>query len=308
MCPCNNARGPQIFANISRCPHTCVVVNENEQRVWITGAGGLIGNYLLQTAPKGVRAIGITRKQVDLTDFAATRNAFEQQKPAMVFHCAAISKSPVCQANPALARKVNVEVTAVLAELAADIPFAFFSTDLVFDGRKGSYDESAEVNPLSIYAETKVAAEKIVLANPKHAVIRTSLNGGTSPTGDRGFNEEMRIAWEQGRTLNLFADEFRSPIPAIVTARAAWELATNNHSGFFHLAGAEKLSRWQIGELLAARWPQLNPKIQQGSLKDYQGAPRSPDTSLDCSKVQKLLSFPLPGLSRWLSENPTEIF
>ena len=262
----------------------------------------------MQTAPPTVRAIGITRKEVDLTDLVATRRAFEEQKPTAVIHCAALSRSQDCQANPALARKVNVDATALLAELAAEIPFVLFSTDLVFDGRKGNYDELAEVNPLSVYAETKAAAEKIVLANSKHTVIRTSLNGGTSPAGNRGFNEEMRRAWEQGRTLNLFADEFRSPIPAIVTARAVWDLVLQNRAGLFHIAGAERLSRAQIGEALAVRWPQLNPKFQRGSLKDYQGAPRSPDTSLNCAKAQKLLSFPLPGLTQWLVENPKEHF
>lgn len=286
-------------------------MHTERQPIWITGAHGLIGNYLVQTAANYApdqHVIGLTREQVDLSDFSAMRNLFQEQQPKLVIHCAALSKSPACQANPGLAYRLNVELTAQLAELAAEIPFFFFSTDLVFDGSRGNYDESAAVNPLSIYAETKAAAEKIVLTNAKHTVIRTSLNGGTSPSGDRGFNEEMRRAWKEGKTLNLFTDEFRSPIPAIVTARAVWELAAQNKPGLYHLAGSEKLSRWQIGELLAGRWPQFNPKIQPGSLKDYQGAPRSPDTSLNCAKIQKLLSFPLPSLTTWLSENPDEVF
>jgi dTDP-4-dehydrorhamnose reductase len=130
-------------------------------------------------------------------------------------------------------------VTRVLAEFAADIPFLFFSSDLVFDGRKGNYDETAAVNPLSVYAQTKVEAEKIVLANPKHTVVRTSLNGGLSLKGDRGFNEQTRKAWESGKTLTLFTDEFRCPISAAVTARAMWELAGRNQPGLYHLAGSE---------------------------------------------------------------------
>jgi dTDP-4-dehydrorhamnose reductase len=74
------------------------------------------------------------------------------------------------------------------------------------------------------------------------------------------------------------------------------------------VAGAERLSRWQIGQLIAARWPQLNPQIEPESLVTYNGAPRSPDTSLNSSKAQRLLSFPLPGLTRWLGERPDEVF
>src|SRR5207237_8218351 len=134
--------------------------------------------------------------------------------------------------------------------------------------------------------ETKIVAEQAVLSNPRHTVIRTSLNGGVSPTGDRGFNEEMRRAWQSDKKLRLFVDEFRSPIPAEVTTRAVWELLAGGRSGSYHLGGSEKLSRWQIGELIARRWPQLNPKIEQASLKEYTGAPRAPDTSLDCSQIQ----------------------
>lgn len=278
---------------------------------WITGAGGLIGNYLVQTAPQFAprwSAQGLTRASLDLLDVDAVRQTFSQQRPKLVLHCAAMSRSPDCQANPQLARRINVDATAVLAELARDIPFVFFSSDLVFDGRAGNYDEAATVNPLSVYAETKVAAENIVLANPRHTVIRTSLNGGTSSTGDRGFNEQMRQAWQAGQTLKLFTDEFRCPIPAVVTAQAIWELVNNGATGLFHIAGAERLSRVQMGCLIAARWPQLNPKIEANSRKEYQGAPRPADTSLNCAKAQKLLSFPLPGLTSWLRERPNELF
>ena len=278
---------------------------------WITGTGGLIGNCLARSAPRyapQADVVALTRERLDLSTAPAVRAEFRRQPPQLVIHCAALSKSPDCEANPALARKINVEVTVQLAELAADIPFFFLSSDLVFDGRTGNYDEGTPVHPLSVYGETKAAAEQVVLGNPKHTVLRLSLNGGTSPSGDRGFNEQMRRAWQAGQTLRLFTDEYRSPIHAEVTARAIWELAERGTSGLYHLCGSERLSRWEIGQLIASRWPQLQPRIQAGSLKEYQGAPRAPDTSLNCAKVQRLLSFPLPGLTEWLSAHPEEAF
>jgi dTDP-4-dehydrorhamnose reductase len=278
---------------------------------WITGANGLIGHQVCVAAAAYSRdwmVRPLTRPELDLTDFAAVKRLFQRELPGLVIHCAALSKSTACQADPQLARQINVDVTECLTDLAAEIPFFFLSSDLVFDGQKGNYDETAAVNPLSVYGETKVAAERIVLANPKHTVIRTSLNGGVSSTGDRGFNEEMRLAWQEGRTLNLFTDEFRSPIPASATARAIWYLASREKPGLYHVAGSQRLSRAEIGELLAARWPRLHPKIQPGSLRDYHGAPRAPDTSLNSSKAQALLTFPLPGLGSWLAAHPEEIF
>ncbi|HWC61824.1 MAG TPA: SDR family oxidoreductase [Verrucomicrobiae bacterium] len=275
----------------------------NERPVWITGAGGLIGNYLVETAPRFAasrRVHGLTRADLDLENFAAVREAFKKDSPGMVIHCAALANTPACEKNPALARKLNVDVTSVLAELAKDIPLFFFSTDLVFDGLAGNYDETAAVNPLSAYAKTKVEAERIALANPKHTVVRTSLNFGKSPTGNRAFNEQMRSAVERGETLQLFTDEYRCPIPAEITARAVWELAGQDKPGLYHLTGSERLSRWEIGRLLAESWAPLKVKMEAGSIRDFRGLPRSPDTSLNCEKIQKLLSFPLPGFGEWI--------
>jgi dTDP-4-dehydrorhamnose reductase len=279
--------------------------------VWITGAGGLIGHWLMRTAAKGApgsHVLGLTRGELELTDSAAVKRRFQQDQPSLIIHCAALSRSTDCQSNPALARRINVEVTVRLAEIAADIPFIFFSTDLVFDGRTGNYDETAPVNPLSVYAETKVAAEQVVLSNPRHSVVRTSINGGPSPSGNRGFNEQLRAAWKAGETLRLYTDEFRSPIAAVETARAVWGLAARNQPGLYHVAGSERLSRWDIGVLLARRWPQLHPKFEAATLKEYAGAPRSPDTSLNCAKVQRLLAFALPGLTEWLAAHGKEEF
>lgn len=194
---------------------------------WITGAGGLIGSQIVRAVPTQWAALGLTRADFDLTDFDAVRGAFERDRPQLVIHCAAMSKTGACESSPELARLNNVEVTRVLCELAADIPLIFFSTDLVFDGARGNYTEQDTPNPLNIYARTKLDAEQIVLANSGHTVVRTSLNAGATARGD-AFNEQWRAAWRRGEVLPLFTDEFRCPIAAKVTARAVWELAASN--------------------------------------------------------------------------------
>lgn len=283
----------------------------HREPAWITGAGGLIGNYFVQTALKSAprwRVRELTREQLDLLDFAAVRREFQKDRPQLVIHCAAIPSVVGAKANPELTRRLNVEAAKCLAELAADIQFVFLSTDLVFDGRKGNYVETDAPNPITLYGESKVAAEEIILKNPRHLVIRTSINGGISRQGNRGFNEQLWLAWRSGEMMTLFTDEYRSPIFAGETARATWELVEKQRAGIYHVTGAEKLSRWQIGQLLVQHRPELKMKIKPGSVKDYPGPERAPDTSLDISKAQKILSRPLPGLGEWLAANPNEPF
>ncbi len=290
------------------------LVNESDTRsLWITGAGGLIGNCLADQSAlhsRIWRTHAWTRADLDLTDHQAVDNAYKKTRPSLIIHCAAISKSTACDANPPMARQVNVESTRVLCEIAGETPVWFLSTDLVFDGKSGGYAENAAVNPLTFYGQTKVEAERHVLRHPRNAVFRLSLNGGRSPTGDRGFNEEFRRSVESGKTMNLFVDEFRCPASADMTATALWKLAALDQlpHGIFHLCGGDRLSRYQIGRLLLRRWGLDESILQSGSILGYQGPPRSPDTSMTCARVETLLNNPMPGLKAWLDGNPEAPF
>lgn len=273
--------------------------------VVVTGAGGLIGSYLVGSAVRWMpdwEVVGLTRYDLDLTDRSAVKEMWQRLQPGAIVHCGAISKALACDHDPELARRVNVEATGHLSDLAsaAGARLVFLSTDHVFDGHQGFYRETDPVSPLTVYGETKVAAERVVLAHKQHLVLRTSLNAGLSPTGDRSFVEELILAWRARRSLTLFTDEFRCPIPATVTARAIWELIRTAPGGLYHLAGRERLSRWELGQFIASLYPELEASLMPGTLRDYVGPRRSPDLSLNCDKVQRCLSFELPRFQAWL--------
>ncbi|MGZ8919876.1 MAG: sugar nucleotide-binding protein [Limisphaerales bacterium] len=106
---------------------------------WITGAGGLIGSELVKTAPQfAPRYIprGLGRKELDLLDFEAVSALFRVERPALIIHCAALSQFTTCEAHPTFAKRANIEMTERLLALGSEIPFVFFSTDLIFDGTK----------------------------------------------------------------------------------------------------------------------------------------------------------------------------
>lgn len=275
---------------------------------WVTGAGGLIGSYLVRTAPRWApswETRRLTRQDLDVTDERAVRRLWRDRPPALVIHCAALSRTAACEGDPALAKRLNVGTTALLAELAADRPYVFFSSDQVFDGKKGWYVEADDINPVNVYGATKAAAELIVVKNPRHTVIRVALTAGTSPTGDRSFVEDMCLAAKRSGNLSLFTDEYRTPVPAAVVARAVWELVGCERPGLYHLGGTDRLSRWEIGEFLALWYPELASCRKPGSVSDYRGPRRPPDLSMRCDKLQRLLSFPLPGLRSWLTGRTT---
>ena len=272
-------------------------------RVMITGAAGLIGQYLVKTAPRwaaGWKVEGLTRADLDLTDEAETAAAFRSVAPDLVVHCAALSRTKDCEQDPERAYRVNVEATARLARLSETIPLIFLSSGEVFDGNTGWYRETDEPNPINVYGRTKLEAERVVLRNSRHSVVRIVLTAGTSQEGHRSFVEDMCRTAKSGRDVTLYADEFRCPLPAGIIARAVWEVARHDQPGLYHLGGSERLSRWEIGQALLPWYPELTGRLVAGSARDHRGASRPADLSLNCEKIQGLLSFRIPGFRSWL--------
>ena len=273
-------------------------------RVIITGAAGLIGHYFVKSASRwapGREVHGLRRTDLDLTDSAAVERVWRSVKPDAVIHCAAMSRTKDCERHPERARGINVEATAHLARLSKDIPFIFLSSGEVFDGARSWYREPDPADPINIYGKNKLEAEQYVLQNPRHTAVRIVLTAGTSEHGNRSFVEDMCRAVRNGGNMTLYDDEFRCPLPAGAIVRAIWELLDRDQPGLYHLGGCERLSRWEIGQALLPWYPELRGRLIQGSSRDHQGASRPPDLSLSCDKLQRLLSFQLPGFKSWVA-------
>ena len=274
-------------------------------RVIVTGSAGLIGHYVVKNAARwapGWEVHGLSRADLDLTHSSAVERVYQHLAPSAVIHCAALSRTTDCEQDPSLARRINVDVTAQLAYLSQDIPFLSVSSGEVFDGQRGWYREEDDPNPINVYGKTKLEAERVVLRNPRHTVVRIVLTAGVSKHGTRSFVEDMSRAAKSGKPVTLYGDEFRCPLPAGAVARAIWELLLRSTPGLYHLGGRERLSRWEIGQALLPWYSELQGCLIEGSARTHRGAPRPADLSLNCEKVQSVLSFPLPAFRRWLED------
>jgi dTDP-4-dehydrorhamnose reductase len=195
---------------------------------------------------------------------------------------------------------VNVEGTAALAEEAekAGARFVLVSTDLVFDGSKGSYRESDPVAPLSVYGGTKAEAEAEAAACGRHVIARASLLYGPSIVGRPSFFDEQVAALRTNRPLNLFEDEWRTPLSLAAAARALLAIAHSDFRGMIHLGGPERLSRLEMGMLLANHLGTGRQAIVRATREGASSPePRPRDTSLDSALWRK--HFPEQAWPHW---------
>lgn len=245
--------------------------------------------------PVEMRGAHIVR--VDLTDFEAFKKIFNEIKPDAVIHTAASTDPNYCQEHPAGSKKINVDTAVNIAGLCADkkIPFAFTSTDLVFDGLNAPYKEGDPVCPVNIYGEQKVAAEEGILERyPSAAVCRLPLMFGEPGTAASGFFLSMIKALKEGDELHLFVDEFRTPVSGQTAARGLL-LALEKAGDLLHLGGKERISRFNFGLLMMDVLNVSEARLVRYSQQNLKmSAPRAPDLSLESSRAFSLGYDPLP--------------
>ena len=272
------------------------------KRILITGSGGHLGSRLLHACRQlGMPTVAWTHRgseafcgdrlrPVELLDKDLVAEAFCEAKPEIVVHAAASSTIAACQADPTRAKQVNVEVSSQLTELAgaAKAKMLILSTDLVFDGERGGYREQDAVSPLSYYGKTKVLAEQVVRQYPDHVIVRLSLLYALGQGSELTFLDRQIEMLRHQQPCGLFVDEWRTPLWTSDAAQAILEIACSDYQGTIHLGGPERLSRFEMGQRVAAILgfnPESISPVSRVSVPAAELRPR--DVSLDSSLWRK---------------------
>jgi dTDP-4-dehydrorhamnose reductase len=272
----------------------------NKPRLLLTGASGFLGYNFLQQDLSAWDVFAITNQRKysfvnaqpvnsNIAHEQLIKEAFNYVNPHAVIHLAAISNANFCEEHEGLSNQINVNATVLLAQLCAEknIPFVFTSTDLVFDGQQGNYTENALVNPLSIYGKQKAEAEQRVFeVYPNACVLRMPLMFGNGGLYAQSFMQPFLYKLQQGDSLQLFTDEYRSVVGGGSAAGGILLALENNWQGLYHLGGKERLSRYDFGLLLCNAFG-INPSLIIPTLQKEvkMAAPRPPDVSLNSTKA-----------------------
>jgi dTDP-4-dehydrorhamnose reductase len=293
------------------------------KKLLLTGASGFLGWHLCQLAQKTWQVYGVHHNRasfsryqpgivlspitpilLDLTDLAALTTQFQIIKPDAVIHTAAIASPNACQENPALSYAINVSTSWHLAELsaAAQIPYLFTSSEQVFNGLNAPYREADPVCPVNEYGAQKVAAEVGILErHPAATLCRMPLMYGVAPRPS--FIQPFIETLKAGQPLNLFTDEIRNPVSGTAAAQGLLMALEKQVTGYLHLGGKERRSRYEMGLLLVDILQIKNAKLNACRQADVQmSAPRPPDASLDSS-----LAFSLGYAPRSMREELREL-
>jgi len=278
-------------------------------RFLVTGASGLLGlNFALAVDGKKHQVTGVANTapmlwatfknvQLELTQPGVVDEMIKEHQPEVVIHCAAMANVDACENNPAQARLVNAELPGTIAAACKRhrVRLVHISTDAVFDGKKGDYSEEEPPHPLSVYASTKLEGERAVLAaNPDALVARVNFYGWSAAC-NRSLAENFVRNLEAGKEMMGFTDVIFCPMNILDLSSVLVEAAELDIRGVYHMVGAQAMSKFQFGVVLAEQFGFDTRLIKPVSVNDSGlKAARSPNLSLSTEKIVKALGHELP--------------
>lgn len=274
-------------------------------RLLITGGSSYFGRHLVPLAGEQSRALVHTyysndppaepgARRLDIRNEDAVVDLVSDFEPDIIIHAAGSS------GRPTMAEVIRLgaeHVTAAARQIGARL--IHLSTDVVFDGRQGSYQEEDRPRPIHAYGRAKAEAEKIVAQHANHVIVRTSLIYGLEQM-DHGTSW-LVARLRKKEPVTLFVDQMRNPIWAISLSNACLELANHDYCGVLHVAGSQVLSRAQFG-LRMLDWWGVDERDTL-SLGPGDGDRWPADCTLDISHAQALLDTPLLGVDDVLAEH-----
>lgn len=272
-------------------------------RVLITGGSGLLGQYLndrvslnneiltLYNENKG-NCCNFNSLQTDIRDWAKMSSLFNDFRPDAVIHTACYSRPEQCAK---LKRDdvylLNVEATELIAQLCNDFnaKLIYTSTDLVYASvKEGMITEDGNLNPLTLYAESKLMGElSIQKFSNNYTILRTALLVGFGKTHSRNNFHITYEKLKENIKVSLFSDQFRTPLSIFEAAEMINELLESNiRNEVFNFGGVERKSRLEIGMAICDICKFDSTLINDLSCKEVDGLPQVPDVSMNTNKLR----------------------
>lgn len=280
-------------------------------RVLITGSNGLLGQKLvrllanqldidfLATSSGENRIKSITNfnyTSLDITNKTQVEQVFNQFKPTVVINTAAMTNVDACEDQKEQCWNLNVNAVKNLIEASSKYQthLIHLSTDFVFDGENGPYQEEDKPNPLSYYGKSKYEAEKLLQQSTINwSIVRTIIVYGVVEDMSRSnIVLWAKQALEKGNPLTIVNDQFRMPTLAEDLAQACWLIAEKSATGIYHICGKDLMSILELVNRVADFYgydKSIISPIASTSLN--QAAKRPPKTGFVLDKAIKELGY-----------------
>ena len=268
----------------------------------VTGSAGLIGRQVVKDLSETHEVFSCYNKskpehgniiKMDLLNHEMISNIMSEKKPDVVIHLGAMTAVDLCDAQQDNALKINSQATEILAKECSKINsfMVYVSTDYVFNGNSGLYKENDVTNPLGFYGKSKLLGEKSIQNfSSNWCIARTSTPFGLHPT-KKSFPIWVIENLQKQKQIDVLTDQFTSPTYVPNLSRMLIEISERHLTGIIHVAGASKISRYEMASLVSDKLGLDGKLLREISINDIKWeAQRPKDSSLNVSKAISTLN------------------
>jgi len=280
------------------------------KRILIVGVNGLLGQKVMEFLVRGsahkvtvcsvepapvLPLQSVPYLQLDITSKKDVKKIVHSVEPDIIVNCAAMTNVDACETERELAWKLNAEGVEHLIEAARKGNARIFhiSTDYIFDGKSGPYDELSRPEPLSYYGKTKLASENALLVSGlDYFIARTMVLYGTGINVKPNFALWLIQNLEKSLPVRIVDDQFGNATLVDDLAHGLLGAIELEKSGIYNIAGRDILSRYEFALRLAKVFdfePGLIVPIKTAQLR--QPAPRPMKSGLITLKAEVELGY-----------------
>lgn len=280
-----------------------------QHRWLVTGSSGLLGSYALNYLSRTRQVTGVSRTRLareapnqesfvgDLSDEAFVSRLMDQVRPTHVLHAAGLVGHEVCSDYPDQAYRSNVLTTRYVARHSDRVgaSLIFVSTDSVYGSQHGWHSESEEVQPFSLYGETKLAGERETDAHSAAIIVRTNFFGWP-PSGGASILTFFLDALSADKAVVGFDDFVVSSMYVSDLLETLVRLTELGVHGTFNVGSRDALSKYEFGRTVAQVFGFDASLIERRSASDMAslGTSRVRDLSLNLGKLESVLGRSTP--------------
>ena len=225
-------------------------------------------------------------------------------KPDIILHTAAITDVDLCEKDQKLSKKVNYDLTKKISNICKKkkIKLIFISTDQVFSKNLNNI-ETQKMSPINIYSLHKSMAEKYILDNLQdYLIIRTNFFG-IAPKNKKSFIDFVYSNLNLNKKINLITDIIHNPISIHLLIKYITKLININAFGVFHISSNEKISKYQLGMIIAKIFNLDNTIISKSKLSNFSFKAQRPNYMyLNNKKLKKILKIKIPSIQNQLKD------
>ncbi len=243
-------------------------MDKEHRKILLTGANGLLGQktaeifaretehelILTDLAPKAEEPRKFTYYELDITHKEDLKEFVRKCKPEIIINAAAFTNVDGCETERELSWRVNVDAVKnlIIASRINSSKIIHVSTDYIFDGVHGGYDENAAPNPLSFYGKAKLASENALIASGVEcAIIRTMIIYGFGKNVKQNFALWLINSLGKDEPVKIVDDQYGMPTMVDDLGIALVKIVERERTGIYNVCGSEYISRYDFALKLA---------------------------------------------------------